>query len=151
MPTPHPALRTLQWALRSLELAAISIVFSINTYFFVTLHQANLSVPSRIPSVEGITGAALLYLIISSVLLRCLPGRSVASFVSMLFDLAFACAFIYVATAFKGGAGQCTGDVSTPYGHGNANDKVKHLSGAPSYHTACKLETASLAISILAM
>jgi len=77
-------------------------------------------------------------------------------FIAMLLDLAFCGAFIYVAYATRGGASSCKGNVNTPFGSGNANtnNSVQQGSGGfthlPSLKTACRLETATFAVAIVA-
>ncbi|KAK3187057.1 hypothetical protein K4F52_004223 [Lecanicillium sp. MT-2017a] len=147
-------LKTLQWLIRAAQLGASIIVMGIYVYFLVSLHDHNLSIPSSVPSVTGIAGAAILYDLLALLLLCRLAGRAAASFVAMLFDVAFGSAFIYVAVANKGGASQCTGQVSTVFGSGKDGDAVEGEGGSdfvklPGLRTACKLQTACLAIAII--
>lgn len=147
-------LKTLQWLIRAAQLGASIIVMGIYVYFLVSLHDHNLSIPSSVPSVTGIAGAAILYDLLALLLLCRLAGRPAASFVAMLFDVAFGSAFIYVTVANKGGASQCTGQVSTVFGSGKDGDAVEGEGGSdfvklPGLRTACKLQTACLAIAII--
>ena len=78
----------------------------------------------------------------------------------MLLDLAFIGGFLYIAWAYRDGAGSCTGDnLDTPYGSGNADSEISDHVGSgndgwtrlPTYGEACKMQRASLAVSIIAM
>jgi hypothetical protein len=85
-------------------------------------------------------------------MLRCIVGVPLTSFLSMFFDFAFACCFIYVAQANRGGAGSCQGTVDTPYGSGKASDYPdKSKGGTPRLGQACQILTACMSVSILAM
>lgn len=148
------ALKSLQWFIRGIQFGCAAIVFGIYTYFLVTMHDHKLNISTTIRAVEGISGSAVLYTILGLLLVCCLGGIAFTSFIAMVIDLAFVGAFIYVAQANKGGASKCTGYVNTPYGRGQANDRLDgkgKISSLPKFHTACKLETACLAVSIVAM
>lgn len=151
-------LKTLLWLIRGLQLCCAVIVLALYSYFLVTLSDHKLDISQNMKAVEGIAGAAVLYTIIGLLVTCCLAGLPLTSFFAMLLDLAFACAFIFVAVANKNGSGSCTGDVTTPYtsgtGTGSTGTTPAHrrsISSLPSDHNACKMETACLAVSILAI
>lgn len=147
-------LKTLQWLVRSVQLFCAVIILGIYSYFLAALANHDLKTPTNVKAVEGIAGVAVAYALFGLLFLCCLAGRTLTSFIAMCFDFAFLCAYIFVAVANKGGAGKCTGTVNTVFGKGDA-DKTLDAGGGftkiPSFHTSCKLETACLAIAIVAM
>lgn len=87
-------------------------------------------------------------------MLCCLAGHTLTAFLAVVLDIAFIGAYIYVAVANKNGAGSCTGVLDTPFGKGQSSSTVEANSGftkLPSFHTACRLQSASLAVAIIAM
>lgn len=143
--------------LRLIELLCAITILAIFSYFLATLHNHSLPIATYIRAVEGISGAAVLYTIFALLLVCCLGGIVFLSAIAMLLDLAFTGAFIYVAYATRGGAGSCNGDVNTPFGSGNTytNNRVtggeSGITTLPSLYTACKLETATFAVAIVAL
>ncbi len=150
------ALKSLQWFVRGVQFCCAALVLAIYSYFLATLHNHDLPIDTWVRAVEGISGIAVLYTAFGLLLLCCLAGHAFASFIAIVLDVAFCAAFIYVASANRGGASSCTGDVSTPFGTGDA-ETGKVSSGSdgftvlPSLKAACKLESACLAVSIVAM
>lgn len=149
------ALRLLQLTLRSVLLVSAALILAVYSYFLAALSNHKLPTPTEVRAVEGIAGSAVLYSFLALLLLCCVPsGVRAASLGSLILDLAFAGAFIYVAVANKGGAGSCQGYVDTPFGKGKDGDTAEGSGGftaLPSFRTACKLQTACLAVSILAI
>jgi hypothetical protein len=152
------ALKTLQWFFRGVEFCCAALVLAVYSYFLATLHSNNLDIGTWVRAVEGISGAGVLYTVLGLLLLCCLAGHPFTSFFAMVLDLCFVAAFIYVASANRGGAGGCTGTVNTVYGTGDANSAVGAdssgnggVSGLPSLRQACQLETACMSVSIVAI
>ncbi|EGS17217.1 uncharacterized protein CTHT_0065350 [Thermochaetoides thermophila DSM 1495] len=151
------ALRGLHFFIRIVHLLCAIIVLALFSYFLATLSNHSLPIHNWVRAVEGISGAAVLYGIVSTLLLWCFPGRQFPSFLTMMFDVAFAVAFIYVSVANRGGAGNCTGEVKTVFGTGQADQKVvgkegDNLTPLPkSLGQACKIQTACLAVSIISI
>ncbi|KAJ4306397.1 hypothetical protein N0V88_001197 [Collariella sp. IMI 366227] len=107
-------------------------------------------------AVEGISGAGVFYTILALLTLFFAPDHPFPAFLMMIFDVAFIGGFIYIATANRGGASSCNGEVDTPYGKGNADTNVVSngkggFTTLPSLRQACKMETACLAVSIVAI
>ncbi|KAI5461162.1 hypothetical protein BGZ63DRAFT_424080 [Mariannaea sp. PMI_226] len=148
------ALKSIQWIVRGIQLGCAALIFAIYAYFLATLHNHKITINTSVRAVAGISGSACLYLAGSLLVLCCLAGRTFPSFLAVLFDAAFIGAFIYVAVANKSGAGSCDGYLDTPFGKGKAGDTAKGSKGftaLPSYHVACKLQSACLAIAIIAI
>ncbi|CAF3443511.1 unnamed protein product [Fusarium graminearum] len=148
------ALKFLQWFIRGIQFACAALILAIYSYFLATLHNHNLSISNKIRAVEGISGIAVLYTAAALLLLCCLAGRTLSSLLAIMLDIAFIGAFIYVAVANKGGASSCTGYLDTPFGRGKAGNTAEGSDGftaLPSYRTACKLQSACLAVSIVAI
>ncbi|KAF4415031.1 membrane-associating domain-containing [Fusarium acutatum] len=148
------ALKFLQWFIRGVQFACAALILAIYSYFLATLHNHNLHISDTIRAVEGISGVAVLYTAAALVLVCCLAGRTLSSLFAIILDVAFIGAFIYVAVANKGGASSCTGYLDTPFGKGKAGNTAEGSDGftaLPSYRTACKLQSACLAVSIIAI
>ncbi|KAJ6785298.1 hypothetical protein PWT90_01098 [Aphanocladium album] len=148
-------LKTIQWLIRLVQLLCGAIILGIYSYFLAALANHHLSTPTSVKAVEGIVGIAVAYALLGLLLLCCLAGHTLTSFTAMCIDFALLCSYIYVAVANKGGASSCSsGELNTVFGKGKAGDKLDAGGGftkIPSYHTACKLETACLAIAIIAI
>lgn len=148
------SLKFLQWFIRGVQLGCAALVLAIYSYFLAALHNHKLSISDTVRAVAGISGVAVIYTLAGLLLLCCLAGRTLSSFVAILLDVAFVAAFIYVAVANKNGAGSCDGYLDTPFGRGKAGQTAEGSGGftaLPSYRVACKLQSACLAVSIIAM
>lgn len=147
-------LKFVQWFIRGIQFCCAAIILAIYSYFLATLHNHNLPIATSLRAVEGISGAGTLYTLLALLMLCCLAGHTLAAFLAVLLDVCFIGAFIYVAVANKNGAGSCTGVLDTPFGKGQSASTVqadKGFTKLPSFHTACRLQTASLAVAIIAM
>lgn len=148
------SLKFLQWFIRGVQFGCAALILAIYSYFLATLANHNLPISTTIRAVEGISGVAVLYTLAGLLLLCCVAGLTLTSFLAVVLDVAFIGSFIYVAVANKGGAGSCDGYLDTPFGEGKAGDTVEGSGGftaLPSYRVACRLQTACLAVSIIAM
>lgn len=149
------ALKFLQWFNRGIQFCCAALILGIYSYFLATLANHDLPISNTIRAVEGISGIAVLYTLAGLLLLCCLAGRTFSSFIAIIFDVAFIGAFIYVAVANRGGASSCDNYVDTPFGSGKAGDtaegRTDGFTSLPSYHVACQLQSACLAVSIVAM
>ncbi|CAG8976960.1 hypothetical protein HYALB_00010942 [Hymenoscyphus albidus] len=148
-------LKGLSFFLRLIQFGCTVVILGIFSYFLAVLANHDLPIATYIRAVEGIAGAGVLYTIVGLLLVCCLGGIAILSFIAMLLDVAFAGAFAYVAYATRGGR-SCTGIVDTPLGGGDASgdNRVPDGSGGftvlPSLRTACKLNTACFAVAIIA-
>jgi hypothetical protein len=151
------ALKDLQWFLRAIEFCCAALILGIFSYFLAALHNHGLNIDNYTQSIEGISGAAVLYTLIGLLLLCFVAGLTFFSLFVTLLDLAFVGAFIYVAYETRSGARSCTGIVDTIFGTGgaNADNTVPAPNGGvtalPSFKQACQLETACFSVSIVAM
>lgn len=151
------ALKGLQWFLRAIEFCCAALILGVFSYFLAALHNHGLNIDSYTRSIEGISGAAVLYTLIGLLLLCCLAGLAFFSLIAILLDLAFVGAFIYVAYETRSGARSCSGTVTTVFGTGNANGDNTVPSGnggstaLPSFMQACQLETACFSVAIVAV
>lgn len=152
------ALRALKFFLRIIQFLCAALILAIFSYFLATLANHGLPTATWIRAVEGIAGVAVLYTALCILAVCCFPAvKPFTSFLSMVLDVCFAAAFIYVASANKGGSASCTsGFVDTPFGSGDASTGV--VEGAtdgwtalPSLRQACQMETACLAVSVVAL
>ncbi|KAL2676801.1 hypothetical protein Neosp_010567 [[Neocosmospora] mangrovei] len=147
-------LKFLQWFIRGVQFGCAALILAIYSYFLAALHNHKLSISDTVRAVEGISGIAVLYTLAGLLLLCCLAGRTLSSFIAIILDVAFIGAFIYVAVANKNGASSCDGYLDTPFGKGKASNTAKGSDGftaLPSYRVACRLQSACLAVSIIAI
>ena len=111
---------------------------------------------------EGISGAAVLYLIFAVCLTCCLGGIAALAFAAIVLDILFAAAMIAVAVMTRDGASSCKGNVQTPLGDGNVNQgstfgdqgfgsgQNENVTYSVALGTACRLNTAAFACAIIA-
>lgn len=148
------ALKFVQWFIRGIQFCCAALVLGVYSYFLATLRNHNLPIANSVRAVEGISGAAVLYTLIGLLLLCCVAGFAFTSFIAIILDVCFIGGFIYVAVANKNGAGSCNGNLDTPFGTGQSAAQVEGSSGftaLPSFHTACRLQTACFAVAIVAV
>ncbi|PHH58907.1 hypothetical protein CDD81_4162 [Ophiocordyceps australis] len=146
------ALKTLQWSIRLIQFLCAAIILGIFSYFLATLNNHSLHISTGLRAVEGISGAAVVYTLAALILVCCIAGFTLTAALAILLDLCFAGAFIYVAVNNRNGASSCRGYLDTPFGKGNDGEVTEGSSGftaLPSYHTACRLQTACLAVAIV--
>ncbi|KAI1491083.1 hypothetical protein F5X96DRAFT_669090 [Biscogniauxia mediterranea] len=143
------ALKLLQWFIRGVQFCCCALVLALFSYFLAVSSQNNIGIPTWTRAVEGISGIGVLYTALGLVLLCCLAGHPFTSFIAIVLDVAFVGAFIYVAQANRGGASSCHGDVDTPFGTHSSTDQLGD--GLPSYRQICQMQSAVLAVSIVAI
>lgn len=147
-------LKCLQWLIRGTQLGSSLLILAVYSYFLATLAAHDFDINTRIRAVEGISGSAVLYGILGLLLVCCIGGIPIASLIAIILDTSFLACFIYAAVANKHGAGNCKGEVDTPYGLGLAKSRVKGKRGSialPTYRVACQLQTACLAAAIISV
>lgn len=142
------ALKFLQWLIRGVQFGCCAVGLALYSYFLAEAARHDVSIPNWVRAIEGITGVGVLYTFFGLLLLCCLAGHPFTSFIAIVLDVAFCGAFIYVAQANRGGAGDCKGDVETPLGNGKADDSLNDM---PSFGTICQMETAVFAVSLVAV
>ncbi|KAJ9621996.1 hypothetical protein H2203_006877 [Taxawa tesnikishii (nom. ined.)] len=155
-------LRLFQTFLYALEFCCAGIILGIYSYFLAVLADRDLPIAAWKKAVEGISGAAVVYLILAVLLTCFLGGVSFFAFLAIVLDICFAGGFIAIAVMTRHGASSCSGNVNTPLGSGPSNS---HASGygangfgfgsnqnstyAPNLGLACRLNTAAFAVSII--
>lgn len=150
------ALKILQWFIRGVQFCCTALVLGLTSYFLAAMADHHIRIPINLRAVEGISGGGVLYTIVGLLLLCCLAGLAFTSFIAIFLDVCFIGAFIYVATVYKNGTSTCKGpNVHTVFGTGNAGADVSSAHHGsvplPKYKTACRMESAMLAVSIVAM
>lgn len=125
----------------------------------------NQGIPTWEKAVEGISGVAVIYTIAAVVLTCCLGGISFFAFLAIVLDVLFIGGFIAIAVLTRHGASSCTGIVNTPLGIADANANQsdgygaggigtgagENLTYSVAPRTACRLNTAAFAVSIIAI
>lgn len=149
------ALKSLQWLVRGIQFLCAALILGVYSYFLAALHNHSLPIPTSARAVEGIAGAAVVYTLVGLILLCCVAGLLFTSAIAIVLDLAFVGAFVYVAVANRHGAGSCRGYLDTPFGSGRSGDTAEAPSegftALPSFRTTCRLQTACMAVAIIAM
>src|SRR5690349_20131351 len=142
------ALHALKLFLRTIQLLCSIVLLALFSYFLATLSNHSLPISHDIRAVEGISGTAVLYSALCIIAICCFARKvhPFTSLVSMVLDVAFAAAFIYVAAVNKGGSRSCSsGIVDTPFGSGDVATGVVEGTGGwtalPSLATACRMQT----------
>lgn len=151
------ALKALQTFLYAIEFCCAAIILGIYSYFLSALADRNAPIYTWAKAVEGISGAAVLYTIFAVVLTCCLGGKMFFAFLAILLDLLFCAGFVALAVLTRDGAHSCSGRVNTPLGSGpshskegfGSNGQGKQITYAASLGTACRLNTACFAVSLL--
>lgn len=149
-------LKLLQWFNRGVQFCCAGLILALNSYFMAAMSNHKITIPTNLRAVEGISGAAILYTVVGLLLLCCLAGLTLTSFIAIVLDIAFLGAFIYIATVYKDGASSCSGsDVKTVFGTGDANADIQSPNdgGVPlaKYMTICRMQSAILAVAIVAI
>lgn len=157
-------LRFFQTFLYALAFCCSGIILGIFSYFLSVLADRNDHIPTWEKAVEGLSGAATLYLIFAVLLTCCFGGVTFFAFLGLVLDLLFCGAMIAIAVLTRHGAGSCKGYVRTPLGNGQANQGTggfgsgfgeggnnsgDNVTYSVHLKTACRLETAAFAVSII--
>lgn len=155
------ALKLLQTLLYLLLFICAAVILGIYSYFLSVLADRDLPIASWKQAVEGISGAAVLYLIFAILLTCFLGGKSFFAFLAIVLDILFAGAFIAIAVLTRDGVDSCTGFVETPLGDGPADSgeegygangfgfgEDNNATYAPNLRTACRLNKAVFAAAI---
>lgn len=150
------ALKLLQWFNRGVQFACSGLILALTSYFLAVMSNHSITIPTSLRAVEGIAGVGVLYTGLGILLVCCLAGFTLTSFLAMLLDVAFIGAYIYVATVYRDGASSCTGsNVQTVFGSGDATAQVSSTQDGgvplPSYRSACRMESANFAVAIVAI
>lgn len=148
-------LKCLQWLFRGIEFGCSSIILGIYSYYVATMVNHKMTIPTGVKAVEGISAAGTLYTVLGLLLVCCCAGHPAPSFISMIFDIGLAGAYIYIAVANRDGANSCSsGKLHTVYGSGDAHSTPSSDNGGtklPTFQVACKMETACLIVSCVAV
>lgn len=78
------ALRLFQTFLYALAFCCAAVILGIYSYFLSVLADRNFAIPTYEKAVEGLSGAAVLYLIFAVVLTCCLGGIQIFAFLAMV-------------------------------------------------------------------
>ncbi|KAI1813959.1 hypothetical protein GGS20DRAFT_577198 [Poronia punctata] len=143
------ALKSLQWFIRGVQFLCCAVVLALFSYFLAVAAQHNFKIPTWTKAVEGISGIGVIYTLIGLLLLCCVAGHPFTSGIAIILDIAFVGAFIYVAQANRGGASSCHNTVDTLFGTRPATDDLGE--GLPNFRQICQMESAVLAVSIIAI
>lgn len=138
-------LRIFESLLYLLEFCCAGLILGIFSWFLAVLAHNNAHIPTYEKAVEGMAGAACLYLIFAVLLTCCLGGVTFFAILAILLDLLFMGAFIAIAVLTRSGATSCSGNVNTPIGSGLSNTSIF----GHNLKTQCKLNTVVFAVAII--
>lgn len=149
-------LKCLQWLFRGIEFVCSVVIVGIYAYFLATMMNHNITVPTDIKAIEGIAAIGTVYTLVGIFFVCCLAGHVGTSFIAVVIDVGLIGGYIYIAVANRDGASSCTGStVGSPYGTGDANatpsTSGSGVVGLPTFAVACRMESACLAASCVAM
>jgi hypothetical protein len=151
-------MRITQTFIYFLAFLASAVALGIYAYFLSVLADRNAFIPQYAKAVTGISGAGVLYTLIAVVLTCCLGGMAFFGFLAIALNIAFVGGFIAIAVLTRDGAHSCSGIVRTPFGTApafttssgfNAADGGNEWTYAVSQRTACQLNKAVFAVSII--
>ncbi|CAK7565873.1 MAG: hypothetical protein SEPTF4163_003803 [Sporothrix epigloea] len=151
------SLKVVQFFLRTVIFLCALVTLIIFAYFLGKLNSADLYIPTWARAVEGLSGAAALYSLLAILLLWWLAGRLLTFVAAVILDICFIGGFVYIATANRGGSGNCNRDnIRSPFGYGDADtDRIMNRAGTlvnvPSFRVSCRLQKACLATAIIAI
>ena len=158
------ALRLIATALYAIEFCCAAIVLGIYSYFLAVLSNHHLPIDKQWKAVEGISGIAVLYTIFAVLLTCFLGGISFFAFLAITLDVLFAGAFVALTVLTRHGSEKCSGNVNTPLGSGNTatpgqgfgsngfgTGNGEAVTYIPNLGYACRLNSASFAVSIVGM
>jgi len=156
-------LRILQTILYAILFCCSAIILGVYSYFLAILADRNLRIDAWKKAVEGLSGAATLYMVFAVILTCCLGGKRIFAFMAIVFNILFAGAMIAIAVLTRDGADSCSGNVNTPLGNGpvdsNASGYGQNGFGfgvddnstySPNLYIACRLNKSAFAVSIIA-
>jgi hypothetical protein len=156
-------LKLFQTFLYAIEFCCAAIILGIYSYFLSVLADRDIGIPTYEKAVEGISGVAVLYLIFAVLLTCFLGGKTIFAFIAIVLDILFTGGFVAIAVLTRQGAHSCSGTVKTPIGNGQSNSKngfgangfgnngddSSNVTYSVSLGTACRLNTAVFAVSII--
>lgn len=148
-------LKILQWFLRGIEFCCAAIILALFSYFLAVMTNHHMPIHNWIRAVEGISGAAVLYTLLSLLFLCCVAGHPFTSSIAILLDICFIAGFIYIAASNRvTGTDSCRGQTTTIFGSGNADSNVLDgpsdgFTAVPNLRQACQMQTAVFACSIV--
>lgn len=156
------ALRGFQTVLYAIEFCCAAIILGIYSYFLARLAKNDLPIANWKRAVEGLSGSAVLYLILAVLLTFFLGGKAFFAFLAVVLDVLFCGAFIAIAVLTRDGADSCSGNVNTPLGNGpvNSDDPGYGENGfglgggsandySPGLGLACRLNKACFIVAII--
>ncbi|KAK2748002.1 hypothetical protein FQN57_001593 [Myotisia sp. PD_48] len=155
-------IRLVNLGLRLVQACASVIILGIFAYFLAVLADHDLGIETWVKATTGIAGAATLYTLLAASFTLAIGGIPFFSWLAILLDFGFAASFIAIAILTRKGTESCSGHVSTPLGSGDAKDPArgfgetgfgtgdgKNLTYMPDLMSACRLQKAVFAISII--
>lgn len=97
---------------------------------------------------EGLSGAATLYGLLGILFTCCLGGVAFFAALAIILDVCFVGAMVAIAVMTRDGTQKCSGNVKTPLGEGDSNDKS---ASNVTFGFACELQKVAFAVSIIGM
>jgi len=156
-------LKLLQTALYAIIFCCSAIILGVYSYYLAILADRDIPIAGWKKAVEGLSGAAVLYMIFAVLLTCFLGGVRIFAFLAIVLDVLFTGAMIAIAVLTRDGAHSCQGNVDTPLGSGPSNSNsvaygkngfgfgdMENSTYAPDLQLACRLNKVAFAVSIIA-
>jgi hypothetical protein len=157
-------LKLIQTFFYAVTFCCAAVILAVYSYFLAVLAGNNLSIANWKNAVEGISGAAVVYLAFAVILTCFIGGIRIFAFLAIILNILFAAGFIAIAVLTRDGVHSCSGNVNTPLGNGPASSgngftvsrgsrygfsQQPSANYNPNLGLACKLNKAAFAVSIL--
>jgi hypothetical protein len=136
-------------------LCAAGTIVGIYGYFLSSLTLDGSCISAWKKAIEGISGAAVLYTLINTIMTCCLNYRPILAVISIVLDVCFAGSFVAISVLTRQSASSCDGYLHTPLGNGVSYSTPPSSRGregrVPYLWFVCSLNKAVFAVSIIAI
>lgn len=139
-------LRFFNLAIRVLQFLDAAVILGIFSYFLAVQSRHDQAIPQWMKATEGLSGAATLYGLLGILFTCCLGGVAFFAALAIILDVCFVGAMVAIAVMTRDGTQKCSGNVKTPLGEGDSNDKS---ASNVTFGFACELQKVAFAVSII--
>lgn len=148
-------LRIIATLLRGIEALASLVIVGVYG-FYMSIFSTNKvagQIPVYMKALIAMAGISFVYTALGLILTLCLAGVTLFGTVALFLDVCFIGVFVAIAYYSRKGTQSCSGIVDTPFGKGPAKSDITIGNGSfqPDYSRVCGLQSAALAVAIIAM